>query len=223
MPKKQKINILWFRNDLRIRDSRSLFKISHEKLPFLAVYIFDETFYTDTHHGFRKIGKFRAKFLLETVLDLEKSLDQKNIPFLKKFGRTEEIFKQISGHFEIENIFCQREWTKEETETENQVRQITPSAKWIRSYSQLLLETDFVYDKLNRIPLLFTTFRQKIEKDFKIRSEFDSEHLIYGGEILSPRPESDHISMKTLGFDDFENNSSTAFPFSGGETEGWRR
>lgn len=223
MPKKQKINILWFDNDLRIRDNESLFKIMQEDLPFLAVYIFDKTFFSSTQYDFKKIGKFRTQFLLETVLDLENNLKQKNIPFLKKFGQTKDIFKQISKDFEVKKIFFQREWTKEEIELKNQIKPIFPDVKWVKSYSQLLLETHFVKEKLDKIPLLFTTFRQKIEKDLKIRNEFDSENLVYDKSILNLKINSDNITLKTLGFNEFGVHQSTAFPFSGGETEGLQR
>lgn len=223
MPEKQKINILWFGNDLRIRDNESLFKVMQEDLPFLAVYIFDETFFSSTQSGFKKIGKFRANFLLETVLDLENNLKQRKIPFLKKFGQTQDIFKQISEDFDIAKIFCQREWTREEIELENQIKPIFPDVKWKKSYSQLLLETDFVKEKLDKIPLLFTTFRQKIERDFKIRNEFDSERLVYNKSILDLKINSDEIILQTLGFDDFETHPTTAFPFSGGEKIGLQR
>ena len=223
MPEKQKINILWFGNDLRIRDNESLFNVMQEDLPFLAVYIFDESFFNSTQYGFKKIGKFRTKFLLETVLDLEDNLKQKNIPFLKKFGQTQDVFKQISEDFEVEKIFCQGEWTKEEIELQNQIKQLFPDVKWVKSYSQILLEPNFVKEKLDKIPLLFTTFRQKIEKDFKIRNEFDSEQLVYNKSIVDLKINSDDITLKTLSFDDFEMHHSTAFPFSGGETEGLQR
>jgi deoxyribodipyrimidine photo-lyase len=223
MPEKQKINILWFDNDLRIRDNESLFKIMQEDLPFLAVYIFAESFFSSTQYGFKKIGKFRTQFLLETVLDLENNLKQKNITFLKKFGQTKDIFKQISKDFEVKKIFFQREWTKEEIELKNQIKSIFPNVKWVKSYSQLLLETHFVKEKLDKIPLLFTAFRQKIEKDFKIRTEFDSENLVYDKSILNLKINSDNITLKTLGFNEFEVHQSTAFPFSGGETEGLQR
>ena len=223
MPEKQKINILWFGNNLRIRDNESLFNVMQEDLPFLAVYIFDETFFNSKQLGFKKIGKFRAKFLLETVLDLENNLKQKKIPFLKKIGEVQNIFKEISEDFEVEKIFCQREWTKEETELEDQIKRIFPDVKWIKSFSQLLLEPHFVKEKLDKIPLLFTTFRQKTEKEFIIRNEFDSENLIYNKSIVNLRINSDDITLQTLGFDDFEMNQFTAFPFSGGETEGLQR
>lgn len=223
MSEKQKINILWFGNNLRIRDNESLFKIMQEDLPFLAVYIFDETFFRTTQFGFKKIGKFRAQFLLQTVLELEENLKQKNISFIKKFGRTEEIFKTISDEFEIEKIFSQREWTKEEIELKNKIKTIVPDAKWVKSYSQLLLEPNFVKENLDKIPLLFSTFRQKIEKNFKIRYEFDTEVVVFNQWTLELKIKSEEITLKTLGFDDFVVHKSTAFPFLGGEKQGLQR
>ena len=223
MPEKQKINILWFGNDLRIRDNESLFNVMQEDLPFLALYIFDETFFCSAPLGFKKIGKFRAQFLLDTVLDLNSNLNQKNIPFLKKIGRTQDVFNQISGQFEIEKIFCQSEWTQEEVVLDNKIKRILPGVKWVKSYSQLLLQPNFVAEKLDEIPLLFTNFRQKIEKDFKVRNEFYCEHLVNRRPNLDLQIDSDDITLKTLGFDDFEVHQSTAFPFSGGETAAIQR
>lgn len=223
MPEKQKINILWFGNDLRIRDNESLFNVMQEDLPFLALYIFDETFFCSAPLGFKKIGKFRAQFLLDTVLDLNSNLKKKNIPFLKKIGRTQDVFNQISGQFEIEKIFCQSEWTQEEVVLDNKIKRILPGVKWVKSYSQLLLQPNFVAEKLDEIPLLFTNFRQKIEKDFKVRNEFDCEHLVNRRPNLDLQIDSDDITLKTLGFDDFEVHQSTAFPFSGGETAAIQR
>lgn len=223
MSEKQKINILWFRNDLRSRDNESLFKIMKDDLPFLAVFIFDNDFFAAKQLEFKKIGKFRAQFLLETVLDLEENLKQKNIPFLKNFGKTDAIVKQISEQFNIQKIFCQNEWTQEETDLENKIKTVLPETNWIKSYSQFLLEPEVVFEKLDKIPLLFTAFRQKIEKDLKIRNEFDSEHLIYDKSTFDLKIKSDDITLKMLGFDDFETHPASAFPFNGGESEALKR
>jgi deoxyribodipyrimidine photo-lyase len=121
MPKKQKINILWFTKDLRTRDSESLYNAMQEELPFLAVYVFDSEFFAQKQFGFRKIGKYRAKFLLESVENLKQNLAKQKIPFLVKYGKTEDVFKEISEEFEIVKIFCQEEWTKEETELQTKI------------------------------------------------------------------------------------------------------
>lgn len=222
MSEKQKINILWFTNNLRIRDNESLLKIQQESLPFLAVYVFDSEFYHQKQFGFGKIGKFRAKFLLETVLDLEKNLNQIGVPFLKKIGNTAEIFQQISEYFDIETIFCQEEWTRDEINLQQQIEKVLPKTVWSQSYSQLLLDVDFVYNQVGKIPIQFTTFRQKVERSFTVRKEFNS-NKIENNQNFNIKTKSDDINLKTLGFEDFESHKCSAFPFSGGETEALKR
>lgn len=221
MPKKQKINILWFTKDLRTRDSESLYNVMQEELPFLAVYVFDSEFFSQKQFGCRKIAKYRAKFLLESIEDLKQNLARLNIPFLVKHGKTEDVFKDISEEFEILKIFCQEEWTKEETELQTKIRIALPAVIWERSYSQFLVHPLFVFKTLDKIPMLFTTFRQKIEKNLLIRPEFDSEDFMYNKSEIHFK--SDDISLKLLGFEDFETDERTAFPFSGGENEALNR
>jgi len=211
MPKKQKINILWFTKDLRTRDSESLYNIMREDLPFLAVYVFDAEFFGQKQFGFQKIGKFRTQFLLESVEGLKKNLAKQNIPFLIRYGKTEDIFQEISERFEVVKIFYQEEWTKEETEIQAKIRKTIPAAIWEKSYSQFLVHPLFVFKTLDKIPMVFTTFRQKIEKNLLIRPEFESENMVYDkGDIVV---ESDKISLQSSGFEDFKKDKEALFLF----------
>lgn len=221
MPKKQKINILWFTKNLRTRDSESLYTIMQEDLPFLAVYVFDTDFFQQKQFGFQKIGQFRTKFLLKSVEDLRRNLIRQKIPFLVKYGKTEKVIKDISEEFEIVKIFCQEEWTKEEIDLQSKIEKVVPLAIWEKSYSQFLVHPFFVFKTLDKIPMLFTTFRQKIEKNLLIRPEFESENLMYDKENIAA--ESDEISLQALGFEDFKKDKRSAFPFSGGESEALKR
>lgn len=221
MSEKQKINILWLTKDLRTRDSESLYKIMQEELPFLAVYVFDDREFKSSQFGSRKTGKYRAKFLMETVEDLKNNFTRKNIPFLIKRGDTSTVFKKLADRFEITKIFCQEEWTREETIKENEIRKVLPSAVWDKSYSQFLVHPFFVFKIIEKIPMLFTAFRQKIEKNLLIRPEFNTAHLGY--ERSGIEVESDEISLELLGYDGFETDKRSAFPFRGGETEGLKR
>ncbi|MFC3158378.1 DASH family cryptochrome [Chryseobacterium arachidis] len=222
MSEKQKINILWFTNNLRIRDNESLLKIQQESLPFLALYVFDSEFFQQKQSGFKKIGKFRARFLLETVLDLEKNLNEIGVPFVKKIGKTAEIFQKIAEHFDIETIFCQEEWTRDENILQQKVTKVLPTTVWSKSYSQLLLQPDFIDSLIEKIPIQFTTFRQKVEKNFTIREEFKSDKT-EKKQSFESKIKSDDINLKMLGFEDFEIHPSSAFPFFGGETVALKR
>lgn len=220
MQEKQKINIVWFKNDLRTKDQISLFKAYQEDLPFIALYIFDEDFYQKKQFGFRKIGKFRAKFLLESVQYLQHNLAKLNIPFLIKFGKTKEIFEKLNEHYSIQKIFCEEEFTQEEIDVEKGISSVLPHVKFEKSYSQFLLEPEFVFERLEKIPALFTTFRNKVEKNLSVRKPLKIEKRKAFFELEIP---SDKINLEKLDFENFETHHDSAFPFSGGENAAWER
>lgn len=221
MSEKQKINILLFTKNLRLRDNESFHQIVQEDLPFLAVYIFDSEVFHQSKFGSKKCGRYRTKFLIETVQDLQRNLAQKSIPFLVKHAKTVEVFEELRQIFDIQTIFCQQEWTSEELELEQRIVQVIPQVLWKKSYSQFLIQPQFVFSVFEKTPLLFTSFRQKIEKNLFVRPEFETENICYNKAPIDIK--SDRISLQVLGFDEFETDPRTAFPFNGGELQALQR
>ena len=109
MQKKQKINIIWFRNDVRTKDNLSIVKALREDLPFLAIYVLDTNFLQKQSFNFSKIGKFRAKFLIETLENLQENLEKLNIPFIIKKGKISTIFNEFTALYDVQKIFLQNE------------------------------------------------------------------------------------------------------------------
>ena len=78
MQEKQKYTgLVWFRNDLRIGDNEVLEKAANECQKLIAVYCISPRLTIPSNFGFRKMGVYRAKFLLETLSNLQKSLAKK--------------------------------------------------------------------------------------------------------------------------------------------------
>ena len=90
---KQSTALVWFTKDLRVRDNHSLLKALKENQKTIAVYCFDPRNFSTTKYGFKKTEKFRAKFLIETVKNLRKNLQNYNITLLVFHKRPEFIFK----------------------------------------------------------------------------------------------------------------------------------
>ena len=79
--------LVWFRNDLRVRDQKSLSQAiaSHHRV--IAVYHLPEHWLQPTQWGFKKMEGFRAAFLLQTLAQLQKDLAKLNISLWVKVGR----------------------------------------------------------------------------------------------------------------------------------------
>ena len=66
--------IVWFKTDLRLHDNETLIKAIAQSDEIIPVYCFDVTQFQITEYGFQKTGSFRAKFLLESVANLDENL-----------------------------------------------------------------------------------------------------------------------------------------------------
>ncbi|WP_035667648.1 DASH family cryptochrome [Flavobacterium sp. 83] len=220
MQKKQK-GLVWFRNDLRVHDNESLTNANIENNTVIAVYCFDPRHFEQTRFGFKKTEKFRAKFLIESVVALKQNLENLNILLLVYHQKPEDCIPEIIAQHEINSVYFQEEWTSEEMEVlENIKAKVPDSTNFKSTYNQFLFHPEDIPFDIASIPNVFTQFRNQCEKSTIVRPEF----------TVQPMPKENWAAnetviptMKTLGFIDFEMDSRTAFPFLGGEDEAMKR
>jgi deoxyribodipyrimidine photo-lyase len=214
--------LVWFRNDLRVADNHSLSKAISENDRVIAVFFFDPRSFESGDFGFRKTEKFRAKFLLETVTELKENLATLNISLFVYPRQPEEVMADLVNQYTVNNLYIQKEWTPEETGTVLDVKEKmnNPAVKWIETFDQFLFHPDDIPLAIHDIPRVFTHFRKLCEKSVAIRPLASKASLL-----------PDNIAANTtrvptlieLGFQDFELDYRTAFPFKGGESEGFAR
>ncbi len=211
-------NLIWFRNDLRINDNNSLNKAAQGER-VIAVYFFDPRQFVIGDFGFKKTEKFRARFLIETVAELKANLEKLNITLLVFKNKPEQLLPELVKEHQIKSIFSQKEWTRDKNLVRtNILEKIPKDLKFEETYDQFLFHPEDVpYGGFDKIPEVFTNFRKKCEKNTKVRMVVDK---------LGHMPETNLIentteipTLKDLGFDEFEMDSRTAFPFKGGENQ----
>ena len=221
MQKKQNsTSVIWFRNNLRIQDNTSLFKAIHHHEKTIAVYFFDPKYFEIDTFGFKKTEKFRAKFLIETIADLKRNLANLNITLLTYFKSPEEELPKICEQFTVETIYTQKEWTDKEIKTNSLLKRVLQNVKFVEDFDQFLYHPNSVSKDFSNIPDVFTTFKKGIEKKVTIESEISVSKLAETNLIDTKTA---IPTLKDLGFEDFQTNRNSAFPFRGGETEALKR
>ena len=214
-------NLVWFRNNLRVEDNSSLFEACKNAGKTIAVFCFNPRQFSETKYGYKKTEKFRVKFLLETVSELKENLLQKNVSLLIYFDKPENVFQKIISDYEISNIFTQREWTSEELNVNINIKNQLQNIKFHEVYDQFLFHpNDIPYQDIKDLPQVFTVFRKECEKKVSVRKTVS----------IQPKSIKNLIENKTsiptledLGYEDFELNKNTAFPFKGGENQAVNR
>ncbi len=212
--------LIWFRNNLRIQDNVSLKKAIDNHNKVIAVYFFNPKHFSVDEFNFKKTAKFRAQFLIETIQNLQVSLEELNITLLTYFDTPENKIHQLCDVFNVDTIYTQKEWTQEELDTNGNIKKSIGDINFIEDYDQFLYHPDTVSKNFSNIPNVFTAFRKKLEKYVDILPEVSVQKLGTENKIENTTT---IPSLKDLGFDDFKTPHKTAFPFKGGETEALKR
>jgi deoxyribodipyrimidine photo-lyase len=219
-------SIIWFRNDLRLHDNEALIDAIQQNSEVICAYIFDERlFFGETSFGFPKTGIYRAKFILDSVLDLKKSLQKLGSDLYVRIGKPEEEIYQLAKQMKTSWVYCNRERTKEEVDVQNNLEQkLWSIGQELRYYrGKMLLYTADLPFPINQTPDTFTTFRKEVENFVPIRKPYNAPTEIFE-KITSKINFGELPSLDQLGYHDalIEDNR-TAFPFKGGETEALKR
>ncbi|MFO0478769.1 MAG: DASH family cryptochrome [Bacteroidota bacterium] len=216
-----KRSIVWFKTDLRLHDNETIVRAIEHSDEIIPVYCFDETHFKKTEFGFHKTGNFRAKFLLESLIDLDKNLRKLGSGLIVVRGKPEyELFKLVQK-YKVEKVFSKKEVAFEEKETQALVeKELWKIHCDLETYStSTLYHAQDLPFALKDIPDVFTKFRKRIEKESSIRAVFNTPIA-----IKSPVIEALNLpSLGQLGLEPVVKDSRAAFDFKGGETEGYKR
>ncbi|WBL21764.1 DASH family cryptochrome [Zunongwangia sp. HRR-M8] len=214
--------LIWFENNLRIKDNKALAEACKNHDRAIAIYCFDPRKFEITKYGFPKTGKFRAKFLIESIIQLQENLENLNISLLTFQKKPEEIIPEIAENHKIEAIYFQEEWTSEESKVIEAVKNKLPNTEFRSFYTQFLFHPDDIpYNDFSVIPKVYTEFRKKCEKQVEVRKEIEIPQQKPDSNLLKNTSEIPNLDQ--LGFEEFQQDSRTAFPFKGGEDEAWKR
>lgn len=213
--------LVWFRNDLRVRDNSVLRQAREGADRLIAVYCFDPRQFEDTKYGFKKTERYRARFLIETVADLKSSLERLHIPLLVYLAQPEELIPKVVKDYDIDCVYSQKEWTTEERNVNDRLKdRLSAKVKLIELYDQFLYPPDDVpFDSFSQIPQVFTAFRKKVEKYAQVPVETEVIDAMDRDNLLD-NPTS-MPSLQELGLEEFKTDPRSAFPFSGGESQVW--
>jgi deoxyribodipyrimidine photo-lyase len=213
--------LVWFKTDLRIQDNETLIKAIAQSETIIPFYCFDEAHFEITPYGFKKIGSFRAQFLLESLQDLDAQLRNLGSGLRIVIGKPEVEIPKLVQEYKVQKVFAKREVAFEEIQTEKRVRnELFKLRCELETFStSTLYHAEDLPFSIKDIPDVFTNFRKKTEKDSEIRNPFDAPSKMNSPEI-SPL---ELPTLATLGLTKTTIDSRAVLQFKGGESEAIHR
>lgn len=101
---KQKINIVWFKRDLRFTDHEALFNAQQQQLPTLLLYFFEPSVMAypdwDVRHG---------RFIYESLQEMRSKLKEAHAELYIIHNEVFPVFTELLNHYSIQNIFSHQE------------------------------------------------------------------------------------------------------------------
>jgi deoxyribodipyrimidine photo-lyase len=154
--------ILWFRNNLRLKDNRCLDYAARQKISVLPVYVLDERLKQTSLANLPRCGENRKVWIVENLKSLQNELSQKDAELFIKTGNVVETLKEIIAKTKITTIITIYEPGYEEEQDVLRLKQ--------EGFNVIVLNDNFLIQlenlpiKPEQVPAVFTDFRHKIEK-----------------------------------------------------------
>jgi deoxyribodipyrimidine photo-lyase len=225
--------LLWYRNDLRLHDHEPLHLAWFQKAEIIPLYCFDPRQFNKTSYGFLKTGKFRAKFLLESVADLRqqwRSLLRNSShhaglnDLIVRRGYPEEVIPQLAEALNISAVYYHSEVTSEELKVEIALKAKLEliSVELVAFWGHTLYHPDDLPFTIAKLPELFTNFRKQVEKSVAIAPDLPAPTSINPASV--PNIEVGELpQLADFSLESPECDRRSLIEFCGGETAGRER
>ena len=100
MNKKEVVNIVWLKRDLRLEDNEALFNAISSNRRFLIIYVFEHILLNDSHYSQRHFN-----FIKESITDINKILEPFNTKVLSVTSDITNAFNQLQEQYRIDTVF----------------------------------------------------------------------------------------------------------------------
>ncbi len=117
--------ILWFRRDLRVRDSKILEKASNEVMP---IFIFDKNILEKLDRDDK-----RVTFIYDAVLALKKSLQELGLDLYIFFNTPKNIFTKLRNEG-FDEVLCSCDFDSYSIKRDKEINEILPLKRYLDSY-----------------------------------------------------------------------------------------
>lgn len=102
----KKVNVFWFRRDLRLKDNRGLYEALTSKHAVFPIFIFDENILSQLENKEDR----RVDFIFQALEKLNGFLIEKESGIQYFYGKPLDIFKEILKEYHVENVFCNEDY-----------------------------------------------------------------------------------------------------------------
>jgi deoxyribodipyrimidine photo-lyase len=161
----KKVNIFWFRRDLRLDDNVGFYEALKGDYPVLPIFIFD----TEILHKLPE-DDARVSFIHETLQNMRETLqNERNSSIAIYNGKPIDIYKKIVKDYEIDTVYTNHDYEPYAKERDNEI------STFLKDYNisfktfkdQVIFEKDEVVKKDGDPYVVYTPYMRTWKEKFK--------------------------------------------------------
>ncbi|MCT4622118.1 MAG: deoxyribodipyrimidine photo-lyase, partial [Schleiferiaceae bacterium] len=159
-----KINIFWFRRDLRLEDNHGLSEALKGDLPVLPIFIFDDDILEEL-----PLDDARVQFIYQSLSAIQESLVEfgSNLKVLK--GKPIEVWKEILGEFDVNAVYTNKDYEPYSRTRDFEIQNLLKEqgASFHRLKDHVIFEEREVMKPDGKPYTVFTPFKKRWLASFK--------------------------------------------------------
>ena len=161
---KTKLSIFWFRRDLRLEDNAGLCQALASGFPVLPIFIFD----TVILNALENKSDRRVDYIHQALSAINLTLKNYHSKLSSFYGKPLEIFQQLSHEYDIQAVFCNRDYEPQAIERDTEIynffkSQIIPFKAF---KDQVIFDENEVVKNDGTPYTVYTPYSKKMERSF---------------------------------------------------------
>ncbi|MEN8777042.1 MAG: deoxyribodipyrimidine photo-lyase [Polaribacter sp.] len=161
----KKVNIFWFRRDLRLDDNVGFYNALKGDYPVLPIFIFDEEILS-------KLPKndARVTFIFDTLQKMRNTLLEENQSSLAMYyGKPKEIYKNLLKKYEIQTVFTNRDYEPYAIKRDYEIKELLEenNVAFTTFKDQVIFEKNEVVKKDGKPYVVYTPYMKVWKEKFK--------------------------------------------------------
>src|SRR5690242_9610577 len=163
----KKINVFWFRRDLRFNDNTALYHALTGKFPVLAVFLFDKTILNQLDDKKDK----RVSFIYKTLAQINAELQEHHSSLYVLHDTPVKAFEKICSDFDVKEVFTNHDYEPYAIERDAEIKSFLEGKNILfHTYKdQVIFERSEVMKPNGQPYTIFTpyskTWKEKLKKE----------------------------------------------------------
>jgi deoxyribodipyrimidine photo-lyase len=193
----KKINIFWFRRDLRLDDNAGFYKALLSEHAVLPIFIFD----TEILDKLPK-DDARVTFIHETLQNMRQNLlNHHNSSIAIYHGKPKDIYKQLIKTYHIDSVYTNNDYEPYAKKRDNEIKSfLSKNNIGFKTFKdQVIFEKDEILKKDGNPYVVYTPYMRKWKEKFSVKDLVFLETKTHFNKLIK-NTKLPNLSLSDIGF-----------------------